>query len=103
MINLISNAIKFSGENSTVHVSSLLNNSRFRFEVQDSGIGISADDQEHLFDRFFRAKNALNIQGTGLGLNIVRRYLDLLGGDINFTSREGEGTTFTLRLPIAKA
>lgn len=96
VINLISNAIKFSVENSTVHVSSLLNNSRFRFKVQDSGIGISADDQEHLFDRFFRGRNAANIKGTGLGLHIVSKYLQLLGGQISCESRLNTGTLFTI-------
>ncbi len=101
MYNLISNALKYSDRD--VQCRSGFSSGWLEVEVRDHGIGIPETDQKYLFDRFFRAKNALNIQGTGLGLNIVRRYLDLLGGDINFTSREGEGTTFTLRLPIAKA
>jgi signal transduction histidine kinase len=47
-----------------------------------------------LFDRFFRASNAINIQGTGLGLNIIRKYLDIIGGEVSFESKENEGTTF---------
>jgi signal transduction histidine kinase len=68
--------------------------------VRDEGIGISEEDQSHLFSSFFRGKNALNIQGTGLGLHIVKRYADLLGGTINLQSKLGEGTTITLQIPI---
>jgi signal transduction histidine kinase len=53
-----------------------------------------------MFDRFFRASNAGNVQGTGLGLNIVKRYLDLLNGNITFTSKYGEGTTFRVMIPL---
>ena len=63
-------------------------------------MGIPEEDQEHLFERFFRASNVVNVQGTGLGLNIVRKYLDLMHGLISFRSRAGEGTTFTVVLPI---
>lgn len=97
LYNLISNALKYSERD--VQCRSSFSTGRLEIEVRDHGIGIPEHDQKHLFDRFFRARNALNIQGTGLGLNIVRRYLDLLGGDISYQSREGEGTTFTLRLP----
>jgi signal transduction histidine kinase len=62
-------------------------------------MGIPLEDQQHLFERFFRASNAMNMQGTGLGLNIVKKYLDLMGGTITFTSAAGEGTTFTVQLP----
>jgi signal transduction histidine kinase len=68
--------------------------------VKDLGIGIPKEDQKHLFDRFFRASNAGNIQGTGLGLNIVKRYVDLLSGEITFTSEYGKGTTFHVSIPI---
>ncbi|HEV2353536.1 MAG TPA: ATP-binding protein, partial [Puia sp.] len=67
--------------------------------VRDEGIGISAEDQQHLFSSFFRGGNANNIEGTGLGLHIVRRYLDLLGGSIHLESALGQGTTFRLSLP----
>ncbi len=69
------------------------------FHVKDQGIGIPIEDQKHLFDRFFRASNTANIQGTGLGLNIVKRYVDLLSGEINFTSEFGKGTTFHIKIP----
>ena len=61
-------------------------------------MGIPDQDQEHLFERFFRAKNVTNIQGTGLGLNIVKRYSNLLNGEVTFTSKEGKGTTFNLSI-----
>jgi signal transduction histidine kinase len=67
--------------------------------VKDQGIGISAEDQEHLFERFFRAKNALNIQGTGLGLHIISKYLDLLKGRIVLQSIVDKGTEFIIHLP----
>ena len=66
--------------------------------MKDGGIGIPKDDQEHLFERFFRGGNVTNIQGTGLGLNIVKRYLDLMQGTIHFTSEPGN-TVFTVDLP----
>lgn len=100
LYNLVSNALKYSDRD--VQCRTGFNSGWLEIEVRDHGIGIPESDQKHMFDRFFRAKNALHIQGTGLGLNIVRRYLDLLGGDITFVSREGEGTTFTVRLPIAQ-
>ena len=65
------------------------------------GIGIPKTEQKNLFSRFFRAKNATNIKGTGLGLNIVKSYLDLLNGNINFESRENVGSKFIVKIPIA--
>jgi signal transduction histidine kinase len=100
MINLISNAVKFSENNSTIHINSEVTEEQATISVRDEGIGISEEDQSHLFSSFFRGKNALNIQGTGLGLHIVKRYADLLGGTINLQSKLGEGTTITLQIPI---
>lgn len=68
--------------------------------VRDYGIGIPDKDQPHLFERFFRAKNAMNIEGTGLGLNIVKKYVELMHGSISFTSTLGEGTEFIIRIPV---
>lgn len=98
IINLVSNAIKFSNEGSTVSVSSLLKNQQFRLMVKDTGIGISGEDKEHLFDRFFRGRNAANIKGTGLGLHIVSKYLELLGGHITCESQLNSGTLFTITI-----
>jgi PAS domain S-box-containing protein len=102
LINLISNALKFSPEASTVHISSNVQNDTVTIAVEDKGIGISEEDQEHLFSSFFRGKNALNIQGTGLGLHIVKRYLDLIGGSIKLKSRLHKGTTISFTIPVNK-
>ena len=100
LINLISNALKFSNEEAVVDVKSQVKDGIATISVKDKGIGISVEDQEHLFSSFFRGKNALNIQGTGLGLHIVKRYTDLIGGSINLHSALGEGTTITVMFPI---
>ena len=73
-----------------------------RIEVKDSGIGIPKEAQKELFTKFYRANNAINIQGTGLGLHIVKRYVELLDGSLSFQSHENVGTTFTIALPIVK-
>ena len=67
--------------------------------VQDFGLGIPDKEQKMMFDRFFRASNVSNIQGTGLGLHIVKKYIDLLKGEIQVSSQENVGTTFTIILP----
>ncbi len=100
LINLLSNAIKFSDNESIVTIMSSLTWEQFRFSVKDQGIGISAEDQEHLFDRFFRGRNAANIKGTGLGLHIVSKYLELLNGKITCRSRLNEGTEFIIILKL---
>jgi PAS domain S-box-containing protein len=103
LINLISNAVKYSPEESEIKVETELYDSHVLFRIQDQGIGIPESEQKHLFERFFRAQNAMTTQGTGLGLNIVKRYLDLMGGSIHYTSRENGGTTFTITLPRGAA
>jgi signal transduction histidine kinase len=67
--------------------------------VKDKGIGIAEEDQHHMFTSFFRGRNAVNIQGTGLGLHIVKRYVDLIHGKIILQSKLGEGTTIMVELP----
>ena len=99
LINLISNAIKFSNENAIITVSSSLSDTDVIISVADQGIGISEEDQQHLFERFFRARNANNIQGTGLGLHIVEKYLELMNGRIKMTSELNEGSVFTIYIP----
>jgi PAS domain S-box-containing protein len=99
-INLISNAIKFSDEGAAIHVISEINAGKALVKVKDEGIGISAEDQQHLFTSFFRGKNVINIQGTGLGLHIVKRYLDLLGGEAHLDSQLGHGTTIAFSIPV---
>ncbi|MDX2283222.1 MAG: ATP-binding protein [Bacteroidia bacterium] len=99
LINLLSNAIKYSPENRQVELSLAVDTEQLHLAVRDEGIGIPEEEQKHLFERFFRARNATNIQGTGLGLNIVQRYVALLGGRIEFESRLGEGTVFRVIAP----
>ncbi|MCE2773448.1 MAG: PAS domain-containing sensor histidine kinase [Bacteroidetes bacterium] len=98
LINLVSNAIKYSKDDGQITVSSAVTSERFELNIADRGIGIPLEDQKNIFDRFFRATNAGNIQGTGLGLNIVKKYVELMDGSISFVSSE-EGTTFTVSLP----
>ncbi|WP_153798373.1 sensor histidine kinase [Foetidibacter luteolus] len=97
--NLLSNAIKFSGEGAVIEVKTILQPRLFTLVVKDQGIGIAEDDMERLFGRFFRAKNAVNIQGTGLGLHIITKYLELMHGNIAVESKLNEGTSFTVHLP----
>lgn len=99
LINLLSNASKYSPENSPVHLIATKAEDAYFFEVKDHGMGIPIEDQKHLFTRFFRAHNVENIKGTGLGLHIVQRYLDLLKGSIEFTSELGAGSVFRISLP----
>ena len=94
LINLLSNAIKYSGENAIISVHTFNYPEKQLIEVCDHGIGIPREDQQHLFERFFRAQNAVNIQGTGLGLSIVKKYLDMLGGTISFRSTRSPGRSF---------
>jgi signal transduction histidine kinase len=99
LFNLLSNALKFSNEGSFVNVVTDRSNAKLTLSVEDNGIGISEKDQKNLFQRFFRARNASNIQGTGLGLNIIENYIELMSGSIEFKSVENEGTTFKLTFP----
>jgi len=102
-LNLLSNAIKYSGEQQTVHLNVETGEHLLRVMVRDEGIGIPEEEQKNLFNKFYRAKNATNIQGTGLGLNIVKRYVELLDGNISFISKANEGTTFTVDFPLNKS
>lgn len=99
LINLLSNAIKYSPESEAVQLITEKANGRLKIQVVDCGIGIPEEEQQQLFSRFFRASNATTIQGTGLGLTIVKRYIDLMNGSISFISRENEGTTFEVEIP----
>ena len=94
LINLISNAIKFSPNDAEIKIRSDVNGQKILISISDSGIGIPDEDQKHLFERFFRAHNVTNIQGTGLGLHIVSKYVELMNGKITFTSELEKGTTF---------
>ncbi|SDI30711.1 PAS domain S-box protein [Winogradskyella thalassocola] len=98
--NLISNASKYSVVNSIINIKIDKNKDKVLIEIKDSGIGIPQEEQDQLFNRFFRANNAINIEGTGLGLNIAKHYTELMGGTISFESKLNEGTTFCVELPI---
>lgn len=98
IVNLVSNAIKFSEEKQTIRIRSRAQHQKLCVEVADEGIGISKEDQKHLFESFFRGKNAQCIEGTGLGLHIAKRYAHMLQGDIQVKSVLGKGTTASLTL-----
>ena len=95
-MNLLNNAIKYSQENKSIEFKTEVN-SDIVITVKDYGLGIPKEDQQHLAERFFRAQNVTAIQGTGLGLNIVNRYVKLMNGKLNFTSEENVGSEFVVR------
>ncbi|PVW15879.1 PAS domain-containing sensor histidine kinase [Marixanthomonas spongiae] len=99
LTNLINNAVKYSSENCVIEVNVALHGEELSVEVKDQGIGIPEKDQKYVFNRYFRAENALLNAGTGIGLNIVKSHLENLGGRISFTSTEGKGSTFVVVLP----
>lgn len=99
LTNLVSNAIKYSPENSTIAIIIDQNADNTNITVSDNGMGIPEKDQKNIFNRYFRAENALLTQGTGIGLNIVKHHLSNLGGSISFTSKEHEGTSFIINIP----
>ncbi len=98
--NLLSNASKYSGPDQMIFLTIGDDDKFLKITLQDEGIGIPDEDHKHLFERFFRAGNATTIQGTGLGLNIVKRYVELLGGSISFESKFEVGTTFLVSIPL---
>lgn len=100
LFNLISNAGKYSDEDKPIVITSKIENNQCIISVRDEGYGIPETDQPYLFTRFFRANNVSNIQGTGLGLNIVKKYIELMNGRIEFESKLNEGSTFTIYIPF---
>jgi PAS domain S-box-containing protein len=100
VMNLLVNAVKFSAGSSAIVMSSETYSDHFVVKVKDAGIGIPKEDLVHLFERFYRGSNAVNIQGTGLGLHIVARYIELLEGAIQCESELGKGTLFTVMVPM---
>jgi PAS domain S-box-containing protein len=100
LINLVSNAVKYSEENKTITLKTEFKGQKLFILVQDEGIGIPYEDQSNIFERFYRANNIGNIQGTGLGLNIVKKYIEILNGDITFESEPGVGTRFLIEIPV---
>ena len=98
--NLINNAIKYSPEHSKIEVKAWVDKEVIKIKIIDSGIGVPEKEQKYLFNRYFRAENAVLLQGTGIGLNIVKSHLENLGGTITFTSKENIGSTFTVTIPV---
>ncbi len=97
--NLVHNAIKYSPENTTIELKVKQDKNNTTFDIIDQGIGIPENDQKNIFNRYFRAENALLNQGTGIGLNIAKTHLENLGGTISFKSKENSGSTFTITIP----
>jgi hypothetical protein len=98
--NLLSNAVKYSKEGKQVDFSLIFDNNHLKAVIADKGIGIPKGEQHKLFDRFFRAANVGTIEGSGLGLSIVKKCLDVLNGEITFESEAGKGTTFYVSIPV---
>ena len=100
--NLVDNAVKYSNDGGTVRLSAAVVGEMLEIEVADQGVGIPARDLDRIFERFYRVDRARSREtgGTGLGLAIVRHIATNHGGDVTVRSREGEGSTFTLRIPI---
>ncbi len=98
--NLIHNAIKYSPENTTINLDVTSSDKILTIKVTDQGMGIPEVAQPHIFSRYFRAENAINDQGTGIGLNIVKGHLKNLGGTASFVSKENKGSTFTITIPL---
>jgi two-component system sensor histidine kinase SenX3 len=103
IVNLLDNAIKYSGPEQPVEIGAVVVDERVAFVVRDHGIGIPTRDLERIFERFYRVDRARSREtgGTGLGLAIVRHVAQAHGGDVTVQSREGEGSTFTLSVPLA--
>jgi PAS domain S-box-containing protein len=97
--NLVHNAIKYSPEDSTIDLQVGIEQEKIVLSIIDEGIGIPKAEQKYIFNRYFRAQNALLSQGTGIGLNIAKQHLENLGASLEFTSEENKGSTFIVRIP----
>jgi signal transduction histidine kinase len=102
LTNLLSNAVKYSPIDSYIDFQLNYHSAEAIFKIKDAGIGIPIEDQEQLFESYYRAQNVGKIPGTGLGLSIVKQCVDLHGGQIEFSSDTGLGTTFVVTIPFAK-
>jgi signal transduction histidine kinase len=100
LTNLISNALKYSRQGDIINVTTTIKDNLLTIVVKDNGIGIPAKEHKYVFERFYRAPNALNYEGTGLGLHIVRKNVKLLKGTVSFISEVNKGTEFTVTLPL---
>lgn len=102
LINLISNASKYSENNMPIEIHSIIISNTVTITIKDQGIGIPIEEQQKLFSDFFRASNTGNIKGTGLGLSIVKKYVELLDGNIYFESQANKGSSFSFSFPQLK-
>ncbi|HUH45933.1 MAG TPA: HAMP domain-containing sensor histidine kinase, partial [Arenibacter sp.] len=100
LTNLLHNAIKYSPEDTEIGMKVVLQKGKIIFHVIDHGIGIPKKGQKHVFERYYRADNVLLVQGTGIGLNIVKVHLENIGGSIYFKSEVGKGSVFTVEFPF---
>ncbi|HSM62906.1 MAG TPA: PAS domain-containing sensor histidine kinase [Gillisia sp.] len=100
LFNILNNAIKYSPENKSIDISTSFKKDKLIITIKDYGIGIPEEEQKFIFNRYFRAENALLDQGTGIGLNIAKSHLENLGGTIYFESQEGIGSSFTVEIPL---
>jgi len=98
--NLLSNAMRYTPDDQPIRLKLAKRQNWLILQVQDEGVGISREDQRHLFEPFHRGRNVSNIPGTGLGLSIVKQFVDLQQGTLQVTSKIGQGSTFTVRLPM---
>lgn len=98
--NLVHNAIKYSPEDSVIDVQVAIEENKLFLKIIDKGIGIPEEEQKHIFNRYFRAENALLTQGTGIGLNIAKQHLENLGGGLEFSSELNKGSIFTVSIPL---
>ena len=103
VVNLLTNAIKYSPADEEILLLAEVKDDMIKIVVSDKGTGIPEAEQGQIFKRFFRGQNASHIDGTGLGLNLVKKYVRLLKGRIEFTSKVNSGSTFIVRIPTAKA
>ena len=102
MENFIDNAIRYTKKGGVVKIRLKKTKKNIHFEVEDEGVGIPKEDQKYIFDKFFRASNAMKYQtqGSGLGLFIAKSVADKMKGEIGFKSKESKGSTFWVKIPI---
>ncbi|MFA5854484.1 MAG: HAMP domain-containing sensor histidine kinase [Patescibacteria group bacterium] len=103
LVNLVSNAVKYNKEGGSVRIRIAREEPYLRYDVVDDGPGIALEEQKHLFEKFWRAKASSGVEGSGLGLFIVKRLVEGMNGAISFKSVPGKETTFTVKLPSAKS
>lgn len=101
LVNLLVNASKYSADGKEIELTTAVVGHQLLVTIRDEGIGIPDADKDKLFINFFRARNVNHVEGTGLGLYVVKRYVDLLGGTVSFTSELNSGTVFTIQLPLS--